>query len=344
MGYSEDVHNVANLNLPWEYLSGKNILVTGATGLIGRTLIDVLLKREKIDYTVYAAGRNKDRVYNHFADYFRTGKLHFIKHDITQPLTCDVDFHVIINGASGADPKNFSTDPTGVILTNIVGTNNLFSYGVNHQLERFVYISSGEIYGEGDGRVFTEDYSGYVDSASVRACYPSSKRAAETLCVSYAYQYGLDVRIARLCHVFGPHFTESDNRVYAQFIRNVLNDEDIVMKSSGEQFRSWCYVVDAVSALLYILLKGNNCEAYNVADSASIVTIRELAEISAAIAGKKVILELPTEREEKGFNVVKKSVFSTAKLEHLGWEPQTHIYNGLKKTIDFLRINYGKGN
>ena len=344
MGYLEDIRSVSNLALPWDYFSGKNILVTGATGLIGRTLIDVLLNRNEIDYTVYAAGRNEDRVVEQFKKYYLTGNLHFIKHDITKPLECDVDFHVVINGASGADPKSFSTNPTGVILANIIGTDNLLSYGLHHHLERFVYISSGEIYGEGDGRVFTEEYNGYVDCASVRACYPSSKRAAETLCVSYASQYGIDARIARLCHIYGPHFTESDTRVYAQFIRNVLNNEDIVLKSTGEQFRSWCYVVDAVSALLFILLKGKNSEAYNVADAASNISIRELAEISAKIAGKEVIFELPTDKEKMGFNVVKKSVFSSSKLEQLGWTPQTHISDGLKKTIDFLLSGDGKGN
>ena len=139
--------------------------------------------------------------------------------------------------------------------------------------------------------------------------------------------------IARPCHVYGPHFTETDSRVYAQFIRNVLRGENIVMKSTGEQFRSWCYVVDCISALLYILLKGEKGQAYNIADALSNISIRELAEITAAIAGKKVVIDIPDADEKKGFNIVTKSVFSTDKLENLGWIPRMHIQKGLEHSI-----------
>ena len=206
-------------------------------------------------------------------------------------------------------------------------------YGLQHGMKRFLYVSSGEIYGEGDGRVFTEDYSGYVDCTKPRSCYPSSKRAAETLCAAYAAEYGADVVIARPCHTYGPHFTEQDNRVYAQFIRNVLRGEDIVMKSTGEQFRSWCYVVDAVSALLHILLKGACGEAYNIADAQSNVSIRTLAEAIAEIGGRKVVIDIPDADEKKGYNVVTKSVYATDKLQHLGWQVRTPLQQGLKNTI-----------
>ena len=146
-------------------------------------------------------------------------------------------------------------------------------------MKRMVYISSGEVYGEGDGSEFSETSSGYVDCASVRACYPSSKRAAETLCMAYGAEYGADVVIARLSHTYGPGFTESDNRVYAQFIRNVLRGEDIVLKSRGEAFRSWLYVVDAAHAILRLLLDGERANAYNVAHSESNISIRELSEL-----------------------------------------------------------------
>ena len=139
--------------------------------------------------------------------------------------------------------------------------------------------------------------------------------------------------IARPCHVYGPHFTEKDNRVYAQFIRNVWRDEDIVMKSTGEQFRSWCYVVDCVSALLHILLKGKSGEAYNIADENSNITIRGLAEMIAEIGGKKVIIELPSDIEKSGFNKVTKSIFSTQKLKELGWAPQQSMQQNMVNTI-----------
>ena len=217
---------------------------------------------------------------------------------------------------------------------NLEGLTHLVEYGLQHHMQRMVYISSGEIYGEGDGSVFTEESSGYINILSPRACYPSSKRAAETLCAAYNQEYHTQIAIARLCHTYGPYFTESDNRVYAQFIRNVLRNEDIVMKSLGSQFRSWIYVVDCAAAILSILLKGESGEAYNVANDESNITIRQLAEKTAAIAGKKVIMELS---DNGNTTPITKAVFSTKKLESLGWQPLFGIDEGLRHTIETMR-------
>ena len=338
--YQRDILNAAMAELPWEKISGKNILVTGATGLVGGAVVEVLMSRPEIDFHVYASGRNKERFEKRFEKYKDSECLHFLQYDVTRPLEGNIDFHFMIDAASGANPKEYATNPVGVMKANIYGVDNLLTYGKKHHLEKFVFVSSGEVYGEGDGRVFTEEYSGYVDCTSPRSCYPSSKRASETLCVSYAVQYGINVSIARLTHVYGPHFTESDTRVYAQFIRNVLNNEDIVMKSTGEQFRSWSYVVDCASALLYILLKGENGEAYNVADEKSNISIRELAETIAVIGGKKVVIDLPDDAERRGYNVVTKSVFSTDKVVKLGWFPVTHLNEGIMNTISEIESNY----
>lgn len=334
--YQQDVLKIFEQNLPWEKLSGTNILVTGATGLIGGCLVETLMMNPNRDYQVYASGRKEERAKERFKNFADDKAFHFVKYDVMQPLESDGIFDYIIHAASNASPNFFAKNPVEVIKSNIDGVANLMEYGLGHGMKRFLYVSSGEIYGEGDGRVFTEDYSGYVNCAKPRSCYPSSKRAAETLCVSYTVEYGADVVIARLCHTYGPHFTQQDNRVYAQFIRNVLCDEDIVMKSTGEQFRSWCYVVDAISALLHILLKGDSCEAYNVADINSNISIRELAEIIASIGGRKVVIEIPDADEKRGYNPVVRSVFSTEKLKAIGWVPQTTIHEGLKHTIEEL--------
>lgn len=317
--YKDDIASIFKVDLPWEKLLGCNILVTGATGLIGGCLIETLMLNPNRDYHVYASGRNEERALKRFKSFSEDASFHFVKYDVMKSLESNVRFDYIIHAASNASPYFFAISPVEVIKSNIDGVAHLMEYGLAHSMKRFLYISSGEVYGEGDGREFSEEYSGYVNPISPRSCYPSSKRAAETLCVSYASEYGADVVIARPCHTYGPYFTEQDNRVYAQFIRNVLRGEDIVMKSTGEQFRSWCYVVDCVSALLHILLKGENCQAYNIADENSNITIKELAEIIAKIGGRKVVIDLPDADEKRGFNVVTKSVFSTQKLESLGW-------------------------
>ena len=337
MSYLDDIAKVASLDLPWEDLSGKNILVTGATGLIGSTLVQVLMSRKGQDYHVYASGRNEAKVHTVFAEYADSPFFHFLKYDVREPLVSDLTFHIIVAGAGVSSPQLYATDPISVMKSNFEGVDHLLSYGINHGLERFLYVSSGEVYGEGDGRVFTEDYSGYVNCATLRACYPSAKRATESLCIAYSHQYGVDVRIVRPCHIYGPNFGDSDKRVYAQFIRNVLANENIVMKSTGAQYRSWCYVVDCASALLHVLLKGQNREAYNIADETSNITIRELAEMIAGIAGKKVVIDLPSDIEKAGFNIVKQSVFSTDKIKDLGWRPLNDLYSDLQSTINYLK-------
>lgn len=326
-------------DLPWEKLSGCNILVTGATGLIGSCLVDVLMQRPQKDYRVYALGRNEKRANARFQRFISDSSFHFIEGDVTRPLTCDTSFHYIIHAASNGSPYFFASQLVEVMKSNLFGVSNLIEYGLGHGMKRFLYVSSGEVYGQNDAKRLSESSYGYIDVLSPRSCYPSSKRAAETLAISYATEYGTDVVIARPCHTYGPNFTESDNRVYAQFIRNVLSGEDIVMKSAGTQYRSWCYVEDCVSALLYILLKGKSGEAYNIADKNSIVTIWELAEMIASIAGCKVVMQAPSDSEMKGFTPIKQAVFNTAKLEALGWSVSGTMEEKLRRTIDVCRSN-----
>ena len=326
-------------DLPWEKLSGCNILVTGATGLIGSSFVDVLMSNPNKDYQVYALGRNKKRAQTRFFQFNDDPTFHFLCGDVTHPLAGDVPFHFIIHAASNGSPNFFANSPVEVMKSNLFGVSNLIEYGLAHGMKRFLYVSSGEVYGVNEASVFDESSYGYVDILDTRSCYPSSKRAAETLVMCYAAEYGADVVLARPCHTYGPHFTESDNRVYAQFIRNVLSGDDIVMKSAGTQYRSWCYVDDCVSALLYILLKGESGQAYNIADKTSVVTIRELAEKIAHIAGRKVVMQIPSDIEKKGFTPIKRAVFDTAKLEALGWSVSGTMEEKLSRTIDVCRSN-----
>jgi nucleoside-diphosphate-sugar epimerase len=327
-------------DLPWEKLSGCNILVTGATGLIGSCLVNMLMDNPLRDYQVYALGRNEKRAAARFSQYTEDSAFHFIHGDVTRPLESDIPFQYIIHAASNGSPIFFVNNPVEVMKSNLFGVANLMEYGLSHGMKRFLYVSTGEVYGQNEAELLDENSYGYVDILNTRSCYPSSKRAAETLAMCYAGEYGADVVVARPCHTYGPHFTESDNRVYAQFIRNVLDGEDIVLKSAGTQYRSWCYVEDCVAALLYILLKGKSGEAYNIADKNSVVTIRELAEIIARITGRKVVMQVPTDSEKKEFTPIKHAVFDTSKLEGLEWQVTGTMEEKLKRTIDTLRIKH----
>ena len=332
--YLDDVKKAANSKLPWDCLSGKNILVVGATGMIGSCIVDVLMMNENVDYHVYASGRNKKRAMTLFSQYESSAYFHFIEYDVCTPLMADIDFHYVIDAASGANPIEYSKNPVGVIKANILGVEHLLSYGKDHNIKRFVYVSSGDVYGECKEKILNENMSGYVDPLKVRSCYPASKRAAEALCVAYSHQYGLNVSIARPCHTFGPHFTNTDTRAYAQFIRNIVQGEDIVMKSNGEQYRSWCYVVDCALGILFVMLKGENGEAYNIADDNAVVSIKTLAETIATIGKKQIIFDIPSDAEKMGYNPACHSVFTTERLKMLGWTIEGTFQEKMLSTVD----------
>lgn len=331
--YQEDLQAVKVPQL--EPLRGCHLLITGATGLVGSSLIDLLLRyADRYALTLYAGCRSREKFLRRFGGESRS--LVFLEMDVTRPLTGDRRFDYIVHAASGAAPNAFAADPVGVMKANLFGTAHLLDYGLSHGLKRFLYISSGEVYGEGCPGKWTERDSGYVDSMKPRACYPASKRAAETLCAAYAKQYGVEAVVARLCHTYGPCFTETDNRVYAQFIRNVARGQDIVLKSQGAPYRSWLYVVDCVAALLFVLLQGKSGEVYNVANEESNISIRQLAETIARIAGRKVVFDLPPSEGQPTPPPITKAVFDTAKVEALGWAPAYSIEEGLSSTIASL--------
>ncbi len=345
--YRKDIASLYAHGLDLSHLRGKTILIAGATGLVGSCMVDVLMQNPQRCYQVIASGRNRERAKQKFADYWELDDFSFAEIDVTLPIRNSMNRLIeepvyellaegpdyIIDAASNASPNFFKQKPVEVMLANIEGVKNLMEYGLAHSMQRMVYISSGEIYGEGDGSEFTEKSSGYVDCASVRACYPSSKRAAETLCMAYGAEYNSDVVIARLSHTYGPGFTESDNRVYAQFIRNVLKGEDIVLKSKGEAFRSWLYVVDAVHAILRILLDGEKGNAYNVAHSQSNITIRQLAELIALKAHRQVVFDIPEDAQQGNTTPITKATFNTDKLKALGWKPLFSVEEGFAHTL-----------
>ena len=341
--YLEDVKRTADLSLPWDSLKDQAVLISGATGLVGSFLIDVLMQKneEGLNCRIYALGRSADKAAHRFGERSQHPLFAFIPYDINKPFVRDDLGKVgyILHLASNTHPLQYSTDPIGTITTNIIGLQNMLEFACAHSAERFAFASSNEIYGEnrGDRELFDEGYCGYIDCNTLRAGYPESKRCGEALCQAYISQKGLDVCIPRLTRSYGPTMLMSDTKAISQFIRKGIAGEDIVLKSAGTQYYSYTYVADAVSGLLTVLLKGKCGEAYNIADEKSDIMLKDLAGLIAQTAGKKVIFEIPDAVEAAGYSKATKARQDGKKLRELGWEPAYDIRGGIERTIKILK-------
>ena len=343
--YLDDVKRVAQLQLPWDRLCGKCILLTGASGLIGTFLVDVLMEKNDADalnVKILAVGRSAEKAKERFSDYWGNENFSFLSADMNKPLSIDVHVDYVIHAASNTHPRLYSDDPVGSLMTNILGTYYLLEYARCMKAERFVFISSVEIYGQAlnPDDMFDEKYCGYIDCNQFRAAYPEGKRAGEALCNAYIKKYGMDVVIPRLSRVYGPTMRLDDSKAMSQFIMNGVRGEEIVLKSKGEQRYSYCYVADAVSGIFHAMLLGKCGEAYNVADMDGAISLREITENIADFADSKVIFDLPNEQEAAGFSRVSVGVMDTKKLQILGWKAFDNVRSGTRKTIKIMQQMY----
>ncbi len=307
-------------------LKNKSVLITGATGLVGAYLSEFLIylnTHHALGIDIFALSSSEKNIINRFS---ATPKLTPIIADLSIPFTPGRTFDYIIHAASPADPYEYKTHPTKTMKTNLIGTMSLME-NATHSDSKFLFISSGEVYGDTGENAATEDTIGKIDITNVRACYPESKRASETYTISYASEYGIHVNIARLCYIYGPTFSSRSTRADADFLLHAKSGTDITMHSTGTMRRTYCYVADAVSAILHILINGENMTAYNVANPKSVASLREFADTIANAENIKVHAPVPDGTRFPN------SVLDANRLIKTGWQPIYDLPTGIKHTL-----------
>ena len=325
--FEEDIKNIIN-DFDMSVFDGKTILVTGATGLIGKLCVKSLLN-SGYNTQVIALVRDEEKAKNIFGE---SKRLTYLVQDINQRINTTRRVDYIIHAASTTSSKDFVEKPVETIYTAINGSRNILEFAKNKRLEGMVYLSSLEIYGVNEKENIKERDYGYIDILNPRSSYSESKKMVETMCISYGTEYGVPVKIARLAQTFG---AISDNRVFAQFAKAIINKENIILHTKGETKRNYCYTTDTVRGIFTILTKGENNNAYNVANENSYCSISEMAHL---LENEYTKVEYKIDEVNRGYNPTVKIALNTEKLNALGWEAKVD----LKEMFDRLIMNFGK--
>lgn len=328
--FEEDIKNIIN-DFDMSVFDGKTILVTGATGLIGKLCVKSLLN-SGYNTQVIALVRDEEKAKNIFGE---SKRLTYLVQDINQRINTTRRVDYIIHAASTTSSKDFVEKPVETIYTAINGSRNVLEFAKNKRLEGMVYLSSLEIYGVNEKENIKERDYGYIDILNPRSSYSESKKMVETMCISYGTEYGVPVKIARLAQTFGAGVSISDNRVFAQFAKAIINKENIILHTKGETKRNYCYTTDAVRGIFTILTKGENNNAYNVANENSYCSISEMAHL---LENENTKVEYKIDEVNRGYNPTVKIALNTEKLNALGWEAKVN----LKEMFDRLIMNLGK--
>lgn len=310
----------------------KTVCITGATGLLGSLCVKSLLI-SGFNIQVIALVRNRNKAENIFSKYI-SDKLTFITQDINDKIHYEGQVDYIIHCANSTSSKDFIDKPVETLLTTINGTKNVLEFAKSKTILGMVYLSSLEVYGVQINEYISEDDYGYIDILSPRSSYSEGKKAAETLCISYGSEYGIPVKIARLAQTFGAGISNDDNRVFAQFVRSVVNGENIILHTKGETKRNYCYTTDAITGIFTILTKGKNNNAYNIANKESYISILEMAKM---LENDKTKVVFEIDNKNRGYNPTVKICLDSSKLETLGWTPQVGLREMYERLIKSLK-------
>lgn len=314
------------------FLSGKTIVVTGATGLIGKNLIPELISDGG---KIFAVVRNLDNAQHLFSSY---GNIEFVNNDLSdnEPIQINTPIDYIVHAGCPTSSEYMHSHPVVTIQTIVNGTRKVLELARTQNVKSMVFLSSMEVYGTitDDSSAVTEDQIGPVELLNARNSYPMGKRMAETLCYSYYKEFNVPVCIARLTQTFGPGVDlEKDNRVFAQFARSARRNEDIVLHTEGRTRRMYLHAQDAVTAIICLMQKGIAGEAYNVANEDTYISIKEMAEMVRHYFTpfQRVVIN---KKENTPYLPEIHMRLNTEKIRQLGWHPRYGLLDMYKSIIN----------
>ncbi len=322
---NDSLKNVINASfIPWSVLKWKSIFITGATGLIGRVLVKAMcLANQELDLHIrlILLVRDIEKAERMFSELPNKDSIHFVVGNVESEMNIAEPVDYIIHGASQTASREFVDHAVETIHTTVNGVDHALMLAQRKNVKSFVFLSSMEVYGYPErGHVVSEEEIGAFSPQNLRNSYPISKIMGEMLCFAYAKEYGVPAKIVRLTQTIGQDVDDQDQRLIAYLKRCVVERKDIVLKTSGETERSYIDAVDAVTAILVILLKGGNGKAYNVADEKTYCSVADLAKKIAAQNGIKVIFDIHNESSNGYLHTLYMNLQTNA-LRELGWKP-----------------------
>lgn len=334
----EDIASILNMNINIEKLQNETVLVTGATGLIGSMVCKALSElshRNNWNVTIVAMVRNAQKANQVFSDVSENQNIIFLEQDITETIKWDAQLDYIVHTACPTASNTFINQPVDTISAIVTGTMNVLELARAKQCKSVVYLSSMEAYGQvlHENLLKPEDV-GYINPLSLRSCYPEGKRMAENACIAYFHQYQVPVKIIRLAQTFGPGIPATDNRVFAQFIRSAVNGEDIVMFTEGGSKRMYLDTMDAVRAVLTVLLQGEDGQVYNAGNPSTYSSIREMAELVIREFGKdNCKLVINRSKDVGQYPPDNMLNLDTKPLQDLGWSPRYELKDMYRRML-----------
>lgn len=323
----------------WHRFNGKTVLISGANGMIASYFVYffVYLREIKsINVKIIAVVLSKERFEKCFDGVLLNTDYEVIETDLETPLEINGNVDYIIHAASPTGYNKCYNKPIEVIVPNVIGTKNLLDLAVKKKSEAFLLFSSEDIYGNIDGKNTIDEVSfGPLNNLNACSCYSESKRMAETLCRAYFREKNVPTKIARIWHVYAPTMDiENDTRIYSAFMGNIFRGEDIIISGNGKSKRSFCYITDAVKALMRISFYGKPGEAYNVCNTEELYSVNEIAEIISSLKKSQIVRTNEEQKTDYTNDII--SVPSNKKVGSLGARFSVPVSEGFQRVFNYL--------